>query len=331
MDFTRDPDGTLCFGPKKYIKRMMESYESIYGELPKEYSSPLEKGDHPELDDSGFLSEEEITKYQSMIGACQWLITLARFDIATAVMSLSRYCAAPRDGHMHRLKRIYGYVCKHLDAAICVRTDEPDYSELEFIEYDWEYSVYGKVTEEIPKDIPEPLGKPVITTTYEDANLYHDLITGCATTGILHMLNKMPLDWYTKRQATVKTVTYGSEFVAACIATDQIIDLCMTLRYLGVPVKSRAYMFGDNQSVVTSSMIPHSGLNKHHNALSYHHVREAIAAKILSFFHIKGTTNPADVLSKHCGYQEFWPVLKPMLFWHGDTMNLDDKGKVKAE
>ena len=128
------------------------------------------------------------------------------------------------------------------------------------------------------------------------------------------MVNNMPVDWYTKRQATVETATYGSEFVAARIATDQIIDLRTTLRYLGVPVKKRAYMFGDNESVVTSASIPHSSLNKRHNALSYHRVREAIAAKILAFLHIKGTTNPADILSKHCGYQEFWPHIQPLLF-----------------
>ncbi len=74
------------------------------------------------------------------------------------------------------------------------------------------YSVYGKVSEVIPKDIPEPKGKPVVLTTYVDANLYHDLITGRSVTGILHLINQTPLDWYTKRQATVETATYGSEF-----------------------------------------------------------------------------------------------------------------------
>jgi len=56
-------------------------------------------------------------------------------------------------------------------------------------------------------------------------------------------------------------------------------------------------MFGDNKSVVTSSTIPHSKLNKHHSALSYHRVREAIAAKIIDFLYIDGKTNPANVLS----------------------------------
>ena len=79
-------------------------------------------------------------------------------------------------------------------------------------EYDWEYSVYGKVEEQIPSDAPTPLGKEVITITFLDANLYHDLLTGRATTGILHFVNKTPIDWFTKRQATVETTVIGRSF-----------------------------------------------------------------------------------------------------------------------
>jgi hypothetical protein len=117
-------------------------------------------------------------------------------------------------------------------------------------------------------------------------------------------LNGTPIDWYSKSQGTVEVATYGSEFVAARIATDQIIDIRTTLRYLGIPIRAKTYMFGDNQTVVTSSTLPHLLLNKRHNALSYHRAREAISAKILGFFHIRSELNPADVLSKHCGFPQ---------------------------
>ena len=81
----------------------------------------------------------------------------------------------------------------------------------------------------------------------------------------------------------METATYGSEYVVAKTATEQIIDLRNTLRYLGVPIMTKAYMFGDNKSVVTISTIPQSILNKRHNLLSYHREREAIAAEILEF------------------------------------------------
>ena len=72
---------------------------------------------------------------------------------------------------------------------------------------------------------------------------------------------------------------------------------------MGIPVY-RSIMFGDNQSVVTSSTIPHSPLSKRWTALSYHLVREAIAAKILEFFHIPGEENPADIVIKHWSHKQ---------------------------
>jgi hypothetical protein len=72
---------------------------------------------------------------------------------------------------------------------------------------------------------PKPLRKEVTTITYTDENLYHDMLTGRSVTGILHLCNQTLVDWYSKRQATVERSTFGSEFTAARIAVDQIIDL----------------------------------------------------------------------------------------------------------
>jgi len=122
----------------------------------------------------------------------------------------------------------------------------------------WANSVYGNVKEIIPEGTPPPLGKHVTLTSYVDANLMHDQVTGRSVTAVLHLINKTPFDWYTKRQSTVESSTYGSEFSAARTAVDQIVENRTTLRYLGVPIRERTYLFGDNQSVVTSSTIPHS-------------------------------------------------------------------------
>ena len=186
-------------------------------------------------------------------------------------------------------------------------------------EDDWTRTVYSGACEQIPHDIPQPLGKHVQTTHYVDANLHHDLATGKAVTAALHFLNQTPIDAYTKRQSTVETATYGSEFVAARTAVDQIIDIRTTLRYLGVPIRDKSYMFGDNKSVVTSSTIPNSTISKRHHLASYHRVREAIAAKFISFHWKDGKSNPADILSKHWEFATVWPLLKPILFWRGET------------
>ena len=111
-DFFRDKDGVLCYAPLKYIEKMIANYVRIFGQQPKQASSPLVSGDHPELDTSELLDIERTKIYQSLIGALQWVIQIGRFDIQTAVMSMSRFCAAPRLGHMLRVKRIHGYISK---------------------------------------------------------------------------------------------------------------------------------------------------------------------------------------------------------------------------
>ena len=197
----------------------------------------------------------------------------------------------PRNGHLQRVKRIIGYVSFTKDGAIRVRTEEPDFSRFPNQVFDWATTIYGKVQEIIPDDMPQPLGKPVVLSSFVDANLYHDYITGRALTAILHFINQTPFDWYCKRQATVETATFGSEFVAARISVDQITDIRTTIRYFGVPIKGKSYLFGDNSSVITNSTLPHSQLGKRYQALSYHKVREAVASDMVSFHHIKGTSN----------------------------------------
>ena len=125
----------------------------------------------------------------------------------------------------------------------------------------------------LPDDMPEPLGEAVFTTTAMDA--------GKSLTGCLHMVDKTPVDLYSKKQATVETATYGSEFVTAKTATEQIMDTRQNLKYLGAPVGAKSFLIGDNRSVVTSATLPHSTLTKRHNILAFCRVREAIAAKLI--------------------------------------------------
>jgi hypothetical protein len=147
---------------------------------------------------------------------------------------------------------MYGYLKTFSTAAIWVRTIQPNFEELQEQNFDWFHTVYGKVRELLPKDASPPLGNAVTTVTYTDANLYHDMLTGRSVTGILHLCN----------QTVIETATFGSEFTAERIAVDQIIVLMTTLRNLG---NEMSYMFGDNQSVVTNSTIPHSLLNTTHS------------------------------------------------------------------
>ena len=253
--YKKDPDGTLAADPRRYVNKILESYESMFKEKPRKSRPPLEEGDHPELHTPELCDEHQTNQLQTLVGQLQWLISPGHVDIAVHVMSLPRFRAQPRKGHLDRTKRIVGYLLFLPDGAIRFRTGEPDFSSLNDQENDWTRSVYSGACEQIPHDIPKPLGEHGQTTHYVDANLHHDHATGKAVTAVLHFLNQTPIDAYSKR----------------------------------------------------------------HHLISYHRVREVIPAKFISFHWKDGKSNPADILSKHWEFATVWPMLKPILFWRGET------------
>ena len=108
--YTRDEDGTLVAYPRKYVEKILESYENTLGEKPKKTKTPLVGGDHPESDISDFCDQDQIKQYQTIVGQLIWLSGLGRFDIAVHVMTMSRFRQQPRIGHLERLKKIVGYL-----------------------------------------------------------------------------------------------------------------------------------------------------------------------------------------------------------------------------
>ena len=86
--------------------------------------------------------------------------------------------------------------------------------------------------------------------------------------------------------------------MALRIATKMIEALRYKLRCFGIPIDGPAEVFCDNKSVVTNASVPASVLNKRHNAICYHRVREAQAASIIRMAWIKGEVNIADLFTK---------------------------------
>ena len=104
-DYHLDPDGTLVAQPKKYISKILDSFHQIFpGERLPQVKYPLDKNDHPELDNSELASDDLITKFMCMVGQLQWAVTLGRYDILAHVMSMSRFRLAPKVGHIERMK-----------------------------------------------------------------------------------------------------------------------------------------------------------------------------------------------------------------------------------
>jgi hypothetical protein len=115
---------------------MIKQYKHILGQTPNEYTSPLEKSDYPEIDTSEELDQVIIKVYQSMICSLQWEISLGRFDIQTATMTMS--CIK---GQLERLMRMHGYLQRFKNYAIRVCIEEPDFFSLPVQDFIWSDTV----------------------------------------------------------------------------------------------------------------------------------------------------------------------------------------------
>jgi hypothetical protein len=74
QSFSQNDDGEMEISAKCYVDKMIDTYVQLYGEKPRKVLSPLEQNDHPEMDDSPFLGQDETQQFQSLIGAMQWAV-----------------------------------------------------------------------------------------------------------------------------------------------------------------------------------------------------------------------------------------------------------------
>ena len=126
---------TAC-SSKTYIDNSVKRLEDACGGPFSRFNSPMHDALHPELDDSPLLGPADHSKYRSLIGCANWIITLGRFDIAYAVNLLSRFSQAPREGHLDAMKRVFGYLKKFNKGAIIIDPKYPDHQQFNIEKYD---------------------------------------------------------------------------------------------------------------------------------------------------------------------------------------------------
>jgi Reverse transcriptase (RNA-dependent DNA polymerase) len=285
----------------KYTKRAIADLEveldAIGKRLPTKVTTPLAGSYRPELDQTTELNAERQNYFQGLIGVLRWICELGRLDILMPVSMLSRYLVAARSGHMDQLFHIFAYL-KRYDASTMVFDDtEPVFDARRFKECDWsEY--YPGAKEALPPDMPIARGRSVVMSCFVDADHAGCRVTRRSHTGVIIFVNRAPILWFSKRQNTVESSTFGSEFVAMRIAIEMIEGLRYKLRMMGVAIDGPCNVFCDNNAVVINSSCPESMLKKKHAAINYHRAREAIASGVIRVAKEDTATNVADMLTK---------------------------------
>ena len=203
-DYKKDKKGRWCIGCKTYLTEAVRRIEDLLGKpLPKK-DTPMVDGDHPEEDASEILDDAGHQRYQMLIGMLNWIACIGRMDVAFATTSLSRFTACPRQGHMDRVLRIFGYLKKYKNRRVVIDSRDPilkggkdalnkDYTEI-FKNF------YPDAAEELDAKLPKTLVDELEITAFVDSDHAHDKSTRRSVTGLIILVGRTPVFFMSKRQ-----------------------------------------------------------------------------------------------------------------------------------
>jgi hypothetical protein len=138
--------------------------------------------------------------------------------------------------------------------------------------------------------MPDPKRKGFTMRVYVDSDHAGDTVTRRSRTGYLVYLNCVLIHWMSKKRTLIETPSFGSEFMAMKAATEYVRGLRFKLRMMGIPVECHTHIYGDNQSVLANTTMPH--------AMAFHFVREGTARDEWRTAYINTHDNPSDMLTK---------------------------------
>ena len=150
----------------------------------------------------------------------------------------------------------------------------------------------------------EPRGHGFIMRAKVDADHASYTVSRRSRTGLLIYLNCALVYWWSKRQTSVESSSFGSEFVAMKQCCEYIRGLRYNWRMMGIPVEGPTYIYGDNQSVLANTTIPDSTLKKKSQSIAYHFIREGVARDEWRTSYVNTHDNEADLLTNQLPHGE---------------------------
>ena len=123
--------------------------------------------------------------------------------------------ALPREGHLDQLFRMFAYLKNKHNSEMVFDPLEPEIDLNSFEKKDWKNTVYGEEPEEIPANVKQPCGFGFKIRVYVDSDHAGDSVTCWSrSTGFLIYLNSAPISFTSKKQTSIETSSFGSEFIA---------------------------------------------------------------------------------------------------------------------
>jgi hypothetical protein len=297
-------NGTKCWSlsSSQYIQnavKNVDDYLQKSGEKPlPKTRSPWPSNYRPEIDISSELSPTQASYYQSLIGILRWIVELGRADLCMETSAMASMMALPRQGHLNAVFQMFAFLKSKHNGVMVFDPTVPTVDETKFPNEDWTATTYGTCSEELPPNAPTPRGIGFTMRAFVDSDHAGDSVTRRSRTGFIILLNSAPIYWFSKKQTSVETSSFGSEFIAMKQCCEYVRGLRYKLRMMGIPVDFPTFIFGDNQSVLANTSIPHSTLKKKSSSIAYHFVREGVAKSEWRTAYLNTHYNPSDMCTK---------------------------------
>ena len=302
-------NGVECwtFSSSQYVQAAVKNVEDYLSKrdddkwrLPAKAETPLRTTYRPELDTTPELAPIEAAYYMSLVGILRWIVELGRVDICLECSMMSSHLALPREGHLQQVLQMFAYLKKYHNTEMVFDPSDPVVDESSFEKRDWTSSEFGHLqgVEQMPTNMPEPRGTGFTIRAKVDADHAGDTVTRRSRTGFLVYLNCAPIYWMSKKQTSVESSSFGSEFIAMKQCCEYIRGLRYRSRMMGIPCEGPTYIYGDNQSVLANTSIPDSTLKKKSQSIAYHFVREGAARDEWRTTYVNTHENEADLLTK---------------------------------
>jgi hypothetical protein len=281
-------EGVVILSQPAHIQKMLDTFGQIdnlneFKTLPAPEGLRLhKKGSTACKEDSPLL---DVTKYpyRQLMGSLNYVGCTVRPDIVWIVNQLSRYSNAPTEEHWRIAINVLKYLKYTITWGICLGHG----------------SGMGNIL--IKQTPPEP---DVDVVAYSDANFGTGIDDKRSVTGYVLQVFGGPVSWASKTQSVTALSTTESEFRALSTASREALWLTKILTLFKIPTMP-FLIRGDSKSAIESIKSYNYTKNNKHVQIRHDFMRDYYMRGELSYEHIEGKYNPADIFTKALGQIKF--------------------------
>ena len=162
---------------------------------------------------------------------------------------------------------------------VCSHPSFPEIDDSMFERHNWTTSEFEHLQgkEELLSNLPEAQNTRLVISTKVDADHASNMVAWRSRTGFLVYISSVLVYWYSKKQTSVESSSFGSEFCVMKQCCKYLCGLKYKLQMMDILVIDPAYISSDNQSVLANMTMPESQLKKKSQSIAYYFVQEGVA------------------------------------------------------